>query len=134
MGENVKYNGKNNLLRTLESLKERYELIPFCPEVEGGLPTPRTPSEILSFQPLTLKTKDGVDVTEAFTQGAKKAVALAKQEGIQKALLKANSPSCSSNFVYDGSFTGVLIKGDGVTTMMLREIGVEVFDESIFIN
>ena len=128
MGEDVKYNGKNNLI-SLERLKDRYELIPFCPEVEGGLPTPRPPSEIISTKPLKLLSKEGKNVTDAFLLGAKKAVSLVKKEGIKKALLKANSPSCSSAHVYDGSFTGVLVEGDGVTTMLLREVGVEVFDE-----
>ena len=129
MGENVKYNGKNNLI-ALEKLKERYELISFCPEVEGGLPTPRPPSEILRTKPLKLLTQEGKNVTDAFLLGAEKTVAMAKKEGIEKALLKSNSPSCSSAFVYDGSFTGVLVRGDGVTTMLLRKIGVEVFDEN----
>ncbi|MCK5854784.1 MAG: DUF523 domain-containing protein [Sulfurovaceae bacterium] len=128
MGENVKYNGKNNRIE-LGKLKERYELVPFCPEVEGGLPTPRAPSEIVSFSPLKLLNIEGKEVTKAFLLGAEKTVNLAKEEKITKALLKANSPSCSSTFVYDGSFGAQLVEGKGVTTMMLEEIGIEVFDE-----
>ncbi|NEW59788.1 DUF523 domain-containing protein [Sulfurovum sp. bin170] len=129
MGENVKYNGKNNLI-DLAQLREQYELIPFCPEVAGGLPTPRLPSEIVSFTPLKLINNKGKDVTHNFIIGAKKTVNLVKKEGITKALLKANSPSCSSAFVYDGSFERQLVKGKGITTLFLREIGVEVFDEN----
>ncbi|SFV50406.1 Purine nucleoside phosphorylase [hydrothermal vent metagenome] len=129
IGENVKYNGKNNLI-DLTQLREKYELIPFCPEVAGGLPTPRPPSEIISTTPLKLINCQGEDVTDNFIKGAKKTVDLVKKEGIKKALLKANSPSCSSTFVYDGTFSGKLIKGKGVTTLFLEEIGVEVFDEN----
>lgn len=128
MGENVKYNGKNNLI-DLTQLKERYELVPFCPEVAGGLPTPRLPSEIVHRNPLQLLNIEGEDVTDAFLEGAEETKRVVKTEGIKKALLKANSPSCSSAFVYDGRFKGALIRGEGVTTTILREMGIEVFDE-----
>ena len=128
MGENVKYNGKNNLI-DLDKIKEQYELIPFCPEVAGGLPTPRSPSEIITHYPLRLLNKEGAEVTEAFIKGAKETLAVVKKNKIDKALLKANSPSCSSSLVYDGSFSGVLLKGEGVTTALLRKNGVEIFDE-----
>ena len=129
MGENVKYNGKNNRI-DLTKLQEKYQLIPFCPEVAGGLSTPRSPSEIVSYQPLKLINKEGKNVTKEFVLGAKKSLSLVKEEGIKKALLKSNSPSCSSTFVYDGNFSGNLIEGDGVTTIFLREVGVELFDEN----
>jgi uncharacterized protein YbbK (DUF523 family) len=129
VGQNVKYNGKNNLI-DLTLLEKKYELIPFCPEVEGGLPTPRPPSEIVSYTPLRLINIEGRDVTNEFTLGAKKALTLVKEQKIKKALLKANSPSCSSALVYDGSFCGRLVEGRGVTTLFLEEIGVEVFDEN----
>jgi uncharacterized protein YbbK (DUF523 family) len=129
IGQNVKYNGTNNLI-DLTLLEKKYELIPFCPEVEGGLPTPRPPSEIVSYTPLRLINIEGRDVTNEFTLGAKKALTLVKEQKIKKALLKANSPSCSSALVYDGSFCGKLVEGKGVTTLFLAEIGVEVFDEN----
>ncbi len=128
MGENVKYNGKNNLI-DLAKIKELYELIPFCPEVAGGLTTPRSPSEIVSRHPLRLLNQEGAEVTKEFIKGAKEALAVVKKYKIEKALLKANSPSCSSSLVYDGSFSGVLLKGEGVTTALLRKNGVEIFDE-----
>jgi len=128
MGKNVKYNGGNNLI-DLTSLEKEYELIPFCPEVEGGLPTPRSPSEIVSNDPLKLINKEGKDVTKEFINGAKKCVELVKKEGIKKALLKANSPSCGIGQVYDGTFSKKLTKGDGVTVRELKKIGVEVFSE-----
>jgi len=129
MGKNVKYNGKNNLI-DLTLLQKKYILIPFCPEVEGGLSTPRPPSEITSFNPLKLINIEGQDVTNEFVLGAKKCLNLVKKHNIKKALLKANSPSCSSCKVYDGSFSGKLIKGKGVTTLFLEEIGIEVLDEN----
>jgi len=134
LGENVKYNGKNNKLNFtfLEELKKKYELIPFCPEVEGGLPIPRVPSEIILHKNLKVINKEGKDVTGEFIKGAKKCVELVKKEGIKKALLKANSPSCGIGQVYDGSFTKVLIPEDGVTVKELKKIGVEVYDEDSF--
>jgi len=128
IGENVKYNGKNNKI-DLTKLEKKYELIPFCPEVEGGLPTPRAPSEIISQNPLKLINSKGDDVTSFFISGAKKCVELIKKQNIKKALLKANSPSCSNNFIYDGTFTGTKVKGDGVTVRFLKKEGVLVYSE-----
>ena len=130
LGENVKYNGGNNL-KAYQKLTEDYILVPFCPEVAGGLPTPRLASEILSINPLKIINTNHEDVTQAFVSGADKALELCKKEGIKKALLKANSPSCSSKYIYDGSFSNKLIKGDGVSTKVLKEAGIEVFDEDI---
>ncbi len=128
IGENVKYNGKNNAI-DLTTLEKKYTLIPFCPEVEGGLPTPRPPSEIVSQNPLKLLNNKGKDVTKFFITGAKKCLELAKKEGIKKALLKSNSPSCSNDKVYDGTFSGRLVKGLGVTAKLLKDEGIEVFNE-----
>jgi uncharacterized protein YbbK (DUF523 family) len=128
MGQNVKYNGGNNLI-DLTELEKQYILVPFCPEVEGGLPTPRVPSEIVSFEPLKLLNKEGRDVTSEFVLGAKKCVELVKKEGIKKAILKSKSPSCGVGKVYDGTFSGRLVRGDGVTVKYLKGEGVEVFKE-----
>jgi len=128
MGENVKYNGKNNLIE-LTKLQDAYELIPFCPEVAGGLPTPRFPSEIISTHPLKLLNTQNKDVTKEFMMGAEETLKIIKKHKIKKALLKANSPSCSSNFVYDGTFSGRLIEGYGVTTLLLKKSRIKVFDE-----
>ena len=128
IGENVKYNGKNNKI-DLTTLEKKYTLIPFCPEVEGGLPTPRPPSEIVSQNPLKLLNNKGKDVTKFFITGAKKCLELAKKEGIKKALLKANSPLCSNDQVYDGTFSGKLVLGLGVTAKLLKDEGIEVFSE-----
>ena len=131
IGENVKYNGKNNLidLSILNKLKEKYELISFCPEVEGGLPIPRPPSEIVSKNPLKIINIEGKDVTDNFIKGAKKTIDLVKKYNIKKTIMKSNSPSCSNDKIYDGTFSNTLIKGDGVTVQYLKKEGIEVFNE-----
>lgn len=131
LGELVKYNGSHNGIDTkiMESLKQKYELYSFCPEVEGGLPTPRVPCEIISKDPLKVIDKEGNDKTEEFILGAEKTLELCKTNTISKALMKANSPSCSSQFVKDGSFTGVSIEGLGVTVELLKKNNIEAFNE-----
>jgi len=129
LGHKVKYNGGDNAIDTAE-LAKYFELMPFCPEVVGGLPTPRPPSEIQSRDPLRLTDIGGKDVTEAFVQGAEAAWQHCEYEDIRFALLKANSPSCGSQHIYDGAFSGKLIAGKGVTTEVLECNGVEVYDES----
>jgi len=129
LGHNVKYDGKNNKI-DLKELEEKYELIPFCPEVEGGLPIPRIPSEIVSFSPLKVINKKGEDVTDNFLKGAKKCVEVVKKYNIKKALLKSKSPSCGKDGVYDGTFSKNIIKKDGVSVMFLKKENVEIFDET----
>ena len=127
MGFDCKYSGGNNALppAALEKLKRRYRLIPVCPEAAGGLPTPRVPSERRGDRVIT---RDGRDVTEAFRKGAEIAARLAEKYRIRRALLKSNSPSCGSKTVYDGSFSGILIRGDGITAAVLKERGIEITD------
>ena len=127
MGYNCKYNGGNNALppEVLSALRERYRLIPVCPEAAGGLPTPRVPSERRGG---SVVTRDGRDVTAAFRRGAEIAGKLAERYGARLALLKSNSPSCGSGTVYDGSFTGTLTPGDGVTAEYLKNKNLTIFD------
>ena len=126
MGYNCKYNGGNNALppEVLSALRERYRLIPVCPEAAGGLPTPRVPSERRGG---SVVTRDGRDVTAAFRRGAEIAGKLAERYGARLALLKSNSPSCGSGTVYDGSFTGTLMPGDGVTAEYLKNKNLIIF-------
>ena len=126
VGENCKYNGGNNLNPKIEALLEKYDLIPFCPEVEGGLDTPRNPSEIKGE---SVFMDNGRDVSENFFKGAKKALMLALFLKIKKAVLKERSPSCGTHQIHDGSFTNTLIDGMGITTKMLKENGIEVYSE-----
>ena len=133
LGANCKYSGGNNALppEKLAALRERYHLIPVCPEVAGGLPVPREPSERKGTR---VVSRSGRDVTEAYRRGAETALALARRFGCRKALLKARSPSCGSGQIYDGSFSGRLLSGDGVAAALLREAGLVIFNEfsSIF--
>lgn len=129
LGENVKYNGKSNKIEDIEKLSEKYDFIPFCPEVEGGLPTPRPPSEITSSNPLKLENINGADVTSYFIEGSQKTLNLCKKYGIKKALLKENSPSCGKKQIYDGTFSKTLKKGEGVTASLLSKNGINIFSE-----
>jgi uncharacterized protein YbbK (DUF523 family) len=111
----------------LELVAAGARLVPICPEVAGGLPTPRPAAEL---QPDgSVRTTDGVDVTEAYRRGAEAAVAVASAVGATEAVLKARSPSCGCREVYDGSFTRRLVAGEGLTARALREAGVRVRSE-----
>jgi uncharacterized protein YbbK (DUF523 family) len=109
------------------ALAERFDLIPVCPEVEGGLPVPRPAAE--RFPDGRVVTVDGDDVTAAYARGAEVAVALAQSTGAVGAVLKARSPSCGTHHVYDGSFTRTVVPGQGTTAEALRADGFEVVDE-----
>ena len=128
LGAKCKYSGGSNALppETLAALKARYHLIPVCPEVAGGLPVPREPGE---RQGDRVVSRSGRDVTEAYRRGAEAALALAGRFGCRKALLKARSPSCGSGQIYDGSFSGRLIDGDGVAAVLLRASDLVVLNE-----
>ena len=123
LGENCKYSGGNNCDPAVAALGARYELIPVCPEQLGGLPTPRAPSERVGDRVLS---KDGTDVTDAFRLGAEKTLEIAQASGVRRAVFQLRSPSCGCGAVYDGTFSGTLVPGDGVTAALLRENGVEV--------
>ena len=127
LGLPCRYDGKSKPDERVIALKEKYELIPFCPEVYGGLETPRTPSERVGDRVLM---KDGRDVTENYRRGADGALCLCKTLDIKKAILKERSPSCGSGKIYDGSFSGTLKDGDGVTAELLLKNGIEVLGES----
>ena len=129
LGYACKYSGGSNALpaETLAKLREQYRLIPVCPEVAGGLPVPRTPAE---RQGRWVVTRDGRDVTAQYEKGALIALRLARMYGCEAALLKERSPSCGSGEVYDGSFTGRLVPGDGSAAELLREMGISVIGET----
>lgn len=121
-----KYNGGDNYNEKIALLQEKYDFILICPEVFGGLPTPRVASEIKEDR---VYSELGVDVTNNFIDGANKALLLAKENGCKKAILKARSPSCGKDVIYDGSFTHTKIKGDGIACRLLKNNGIEVFTE-----
>ena len=125
-GSNCKYNGGNNLNPKIDSLLEKYDLIPFCPEEEGGLLTPRNPSEIKGDK---VYMDNGHDVTDNFNKGAKKALMLCLYLKIKIAVLKERSPSCGTHQIHDGSFSNTLIEGMGITAKLLKENGIKVYSE-----
>ncbi len=127
LGKNCKYNGGNNYTAAVEALKERYDLVLVCPEEDGGLPTPRTPSERLEDR---VVSKDGADVTAQFMRGAQLALEAALENGCKAALLKERSPSCGCGAIYDGSFSGTVVPGDGVTAQLLKLHGITIYGES----
>jgi uncharacterized protein YbbK (DUF523 family) len=109
------------------ALAARFRVVPVCPEVCGGLPTPRVAAEIQADG--RVRTRDGADVTAAFERGARTAVALAAATGATHAVMKSRSPSCGSGQVYDGTFSRTLVAGEGVAAQALREAGVVVSSE-----
>ena len=125
-GYNCRYDGGGCLNENAAHLCEEYELIPVCPEEDGGLPTPRTPAEIRGGRVIT---RDGRDVTAEYERGAQAALAAAIENKVEFAVLKARSPSCGSGGIYDGSFTGALVPGDGVTAALLKKNGIRVITE-----
>ena len=129
MGRNCKYNGGNNGLspEIVEKLREKYQLIEVCPECDGGLSTPRLPSERRGEK---LINSAGEDVTGQFKKGAELALKTAIENGCRKALFKERSPSCGSGVIYDGSFSKSLKAGDGVTAELLKKNGIEIIGES----
>lgn len=130
LGISSRYDGKRKAVFSesdIAALTEKYELVPFCPEIYGGLPTPRVPSEIIGDKVIM---KDGTDVTENYNKGAAEALYLCKLLGIKKALLKERSPSCGVGKVYNGAFDGTLRDGNGVTAELLLGAGIELLRES----
>lgn len=129
LGIRCRYDGQGMPNEKVREMAAREILIPVCPEQLGGLPTPRTPAEIRDGR---VMTEDGRDVTEFFIRGARETLELARVYGIREAVFKQNSPSCGCGRVYDGTFSGKRIDGDGITTRMLKENGIRVVsDEEI---
>lgn len=136
LGINCKYNGDNNKdLKVLEYLKDK-EFIIVCPEQLGGMSTPRDPSEIIRLDgdavingETSVITNKRLDVTRKFKLGANETVKIAKLYNCTEAILKEGSPSCGSNYIYDGTFTGKKRDGIGVTTSLLKHNGIKVISE-----
>ena len=137
LGHRVRYDGgASGPYAQLAQWQAEGRVIALCPEVAGGLPTPRAAAEIPGGQGVEVLagkaaviTTEGEDVTEAFVSGAQQALALVERHGIRIAILKANSPSCGNRLTYDGSFSGVKVEGQGVTAALLTRAGVQVFSE-----
>ncbi len=140
LGVDCRFDGRSCPEEKLHDLAARGRVVPMCPEVAGGLPTPRQPAEIegahagldgkavLAGQTRVIRS-DGADVTAQFIAGAEKALALAQLLGIQQAILKGNSPSCGVGHIHEGRFAGTLVPGDGVTASLLKGAGIQVITE-----
>ena len=127
LGVNCRYNGGGKLQEDLLKLQKHHHLIPICPEQLGGLPTPRPASEIQNQKVIS---KNGIDVTAQFNAGALESLKLAKLYCCTYAILKERSPSCGFGQIYDGSFTGSLIEGNGITAKLLADHGITIIGES----
>lgn len=128
LGLPCRYDGRSVPCPALVKAAEKgVRLVPFCPEIYGGLPTPRVPAE---RQGGRVVTRDGRDVTAEYRRGAEEALRLCRLFGCAAAILKEKSPSCGGGRIYDGTFTGALVEGDGVTAALLRANGIRVVGET----
>lgn len=127
LGENCKYSGGNNKCDEIIELGKKHKLIPICPECFGGLPIPRVPSEIKNGR---VYAKTGENLTDEFNDGAEKALYVAEESGCQLAILKERSPSCGFGEIYDGSFSGKTIRGNGITAQLLYDHGIVILGET----
>ena len=125
LGENCKYSGGNNRSEKVLAYVRGHEVIPVCPEVMGGLPTPRLPAEIVHGEVIN---KEGVSVDRQYRLGAAKALEIARREKIDLAILQSRSPSCGVKQIYDGTFTGTRIPGQGICAGLLMKNGFAVLD------
>lgn len=126
LGVNCRYDGKIKPNKKVLALAKKEILIPVCPEQLGGQATPRPDAEISDNKVLE---SNGKDVTKEFKTGAREVLKIAKIFGIKTAILKQRSPSCGSGQIYDGSFSGKIIKGDGITTTLLKKNAINVISE-----
>lgn len=141
LGENCKYHGGHNFCPQVAEYVKARDCLCFCPETAGGLPIPRPPIElpqgdaqsVLNNQ-LPALDSQGQDVSAALIEGARQTLVLCRKHGVELAILKENSPSCGVRQVYDGSFIGRKIQGEGLTTALLRQAGVKVISEQDIIN
>lgn len=126
LGIACRYDGKSKANEDVLALKDQYNLIPVCPEVLGGLATPRTPSEIVGGK---VFNKDGIDNTSFFTKGANEALDVFLKNDCAFAILKDGSPSCGVHLVNDGTFSGTKIQGEGICTKLFKKCGIIVYSE-----
>ena len=127
IGDRCRYDGEASPYPFVEKLKKKYVLVPYCPEIEAGLPVPRVPAEILQGQVIN---KDGKNLTKVYEEAAAKAVSLCKLLGIHIAILKDGSPACGARLIHDGKFSGKKIPGLGITAKRLIHAGVKVYADT----
>jgi len=127
LGENCKYNGGNNYSEKVADFIKGHQVIGVCPELSGGLPVPREPAEIVDG---VVRTKNGASVDEAFRLGAETAMKIIEENDIELVILQSRSPSCGTKTIYDGTFSGKLIAGQGIFAQMLAKRNFKVVDVS----
>ena len=127
LGASCRYDGKAKPVKEVIALKEKYNLIPVCAEIMGGLPTPRIPCEIKNGRAVN---RNGEDKTDESVRAAEEVLRLARLFGCDTAVLTARSPSCGNGEIYDGSFSGRLISGDGICAELLKANGIKIFNET----
>ena len=127
LGENCKYNGGNNYNEKVIEFVKGHEVIGICPELLGGLPVPREPAEIVDG---IVRTKNGASVNEEFRHGAEAAMNIIEENDIELVILQSRSPSCGAKKIYDGTFSGNLIVGQGVFAQMLAKRNYKTVDVS----
>lgn len=140
LGENCKYSGGNNWNEDVVKFSQEHSFVAVCPECSGGLPTPRVPAEIQPEEKVgtevRVMNREGIDVTAEYVRGAEicwqqtVAEATRRDEPIEGAILQPRSPSCGCGKIYNGSFDGTLVEGDGIFTRLLRQKGVRVLSDS----
>lgn len=126
LGHKVRYNKEARLEKGILSLKKNYDLVPMCPEVLGGLQIPRDPGEIINGKVVSIK---GEDLTKEYEKGRDLVLDFVKKHNIKISILKSKSPACGKNKIYDGSFSGKLKDGHGITAKALIDLGIKVYDE-----
>lgn len=126
LGVNCRFDGGNKINRKLIELSQKGTLIPICPEQLGGLPTPREIAEIRNGK---VYTKSGRDITKRYRQGARETLKIAKLSGAKEAILKQKSPSCGYGQIFDGSFSGKLKAGKGITASLLEKNGLKIISD-----
>ena len=131
LGVNCRYDGGNEFRENIKGLMTKYNLIPVCGEIFGGMTTPRNPSEIIGDK---VFDNSGIDVSENFYRGAEEVVNLCKLYDCKLAILKSNSPSCGFGQIYDGTFSGNKVDGMGITAKLLDKNGVQIFNEINFVE
>jgi len=136
VGVNCRYDGKNSFNSKIFEMFRKGDIIPLCPEQLGGLPTPREVQEIVGGTgedvlrgKANVITASGRDVTKNFLRGAEETLRIAKSLGVKEAVLKSCSPSCGCGKIYDGTFSGKLKDGNGVTAALLKEHGIRIRNE-----
>lgn len=129
IGLKCRYDGNEKKNESVVKYLENKEFMPVCPEQMGGLSTPRNPAEIVSQYPIKIVNDIGTDVTTNFIEGVKQVQSIIINRDVTLAILKAKSPSCGSENVYDGTFSKKLIRGEGVLSKMLRHKGIKVINE-----